>query len=441
MKHTHIFLLCVAAASGLASCSDQPDMYESTGGVPTVQYVRLADATKKDSMLTGAFMQTPICIVGNNLRSVRQIDFNDRTAVLNTSYITDNTLFVSVPKTMPSKVTDKMYLITTGGDTIAYDFKTLINAPTLIAMENEQVKPGEEAVIQGNYFLDYPEFPLSVEMAGNVIVPHENITSVSMNEIRFIVPADATEGPVKVKTKYGTTRSAFHWADSRGMLFDFDTPNAVTGVVLGNHGWHARDILSDDTSLSGNYLLLGNTAMGADGGWNDGNFSFEYWCGDWNGGFSGDGVKLSDLVDFTDWENMSVKFEMCIPDDGAWGAAPMQVIFAGPDKVTISTANNQFFRDDGNFHNNGWPRAIYAPWAGTGETYSTGGKWVTVTLPLGGNNGVFNKAYDGGAATMAFATPEDFASLTIFCVNAGGYQGVDCNPIIKIDNIRVVPNK
>ena len=219
------------------------------------------------------------------------------------------------------------------------------------------------------------------------------------------------------------------------MLFDFDTPNPVSGVVLGNHGWHAMKIQSDEHSLSGNYLLLGDVDMSADGAWNDGAFSFEYWAGDWNGGFSGDGVKLNDIVDFSDFENMSLKFEMCIPEDGKWAAAPMQVIFAGPDKVTISAANNTFFHAD-----DGWARAIYAPWKTSGS-YDTGGKWVTVTLPLGGQQGVFNKYWDGSAASTAPSKPDDFASLTIFCVNGGGYEGKDCHPIIRIDNIRAVPNK
>ena len=427
--------ITLLAMAGMTSCSDQPDAYETTGGTPSISYIRLADAASKDSLLTGAFQDTPICIVGNNLRSIVAMNFNDRPAVLNTSYMTDNTILLTVPKDIPDVVTDKIYMITTSNDTVAYDFKVLINPPTVLSMENEQAKAGEEGVIKGNYFLDYPDFPLTVEFPNNYVLPREYITSISMTEIRFTVPADAPAGFIKVKTKYGTTRSNFQFHDQRGILFDFDTPNPVSNVVLGNHGWHAMKIQADENSLSGNYLLLGDTDMTADGAWNDGAFSFEYWAGDWNGGFSGDGVKLSDIVDFTDFENMSLKFEICIPENGAWAAAPMQLIFAGPDKVTISTANNVFFHAD-----DGWGRAIYAPWKGTGA-YHTGGKWTTVTLPLGGDNGVFNKYWDGTAASAKPSKPEDFASLTIFCVNGGGYEGEDCHPIIRIDNIRAVPNK
>ena len=72
------------------------------------------------------------------------------------------------------------------------------------------------------------------------------------------------------------------------MLFDFDTPwNGVN--VLGNHGWHTQKIQKDGSSLSGNYLMLGDADMTKDGAWNDGNFSFEYWAGTWNNTFDAEG--------------------------------------------------------------------------------------------------------------------------------------------------------
>lgn len=61
---------------------------------PTIDYVRPVDAASKDSLLTGASLNNTICIVGRNLRSVTKINFNDQAAVLNTSYMTDNTIIV-----------------------------------------------------------------------------------------------------------------------------------------------------------------------------------------------------------------------------------------------------------------------------------------------------------------------------------------------------------
>ena len=70
-KILSIMLLGATAFTGLSitSCVDEPDKYEIAGGTPSIDYVRLCDVTKKDSMLTGAYMGTSICLVGNNLRS------------------------------------------------------------------------------------------------------------------------------------------------------------------------------------------------------------------------------------------------------------------------------------------------------------------------------------------------------------------------------------
>ena len=81
------------------------------------------------------------------------------------------------------------------------------------------------------------------------------------------------------------------------------------------------------------------------------------------------------------------------------------------------------------------PRALYRPWT-TNGSYDTGDKWVTVTLPLSSD---FIYGYSGARASGSLS-PKDFASLTIFLVG-GGINGTDCKPIIKLDNIRVIPLK
>lgn len=437
MKWT-LMVALATVGTVFTSCEDEPDKYQSTTSTPSISYIRPVDVASKDSLLTSASMNNAICIVGDNLRSIKELDFNDQKAVLNTSYMTDNTIIVTVPKTIPSVVSDKLYMITTNGDTLSYDFKVIVPAPTISSMSNEWAAAGESVTITGDYFLDYSNYPLSVMVGSKYSIPSSAIQSITKTQITFTMPDDVPTGEnFYIATKYGTTKAPFQYKDKRGMLFDFDTPWDGTNV-LGNHGWHAQKIQSDDTSLSGKYLMLGDADMGKDGGWNDGNFSFEYWAGTWSNTFDADGPKLNDIADFSDWNNKSIKFEMLIPSSNAWCAAPMQIIFAGTDKVTITTANNTFFHSG-----DGWGRALYMPWNNDNLSYDTNGKWVTVTIPIAD----FNKDWDGNVATKLFSSVEDFASLTIF-VTTGAYNdktaiptGKDCHPIIKIDNIRVVPNK
>lgn len=441
-----IFFMMISATT-LTSCEDQPDKFELTDGTPTINYIRMPYLAQSDSLISEASLKSIICLVGNNLTSIKEMYFNDQKAQLNTSYITKNTLLVQVPEVIPARVDDKIYMITKDQDTVTYDFHVSVPEPVINTMSCEYAKPGEDVTLYGNYFVNDPNVPLTLTLPDGQKIT--KFTSISQSAISFTMPECETEGPIEVSTVYGDSKSAFHYNESRGMLFDFDTPWDGTNI-LGNHGWHGRDILKDETSLSGNFVQLGNgsAVMSEDGGWDDTNFSFEYWCGSWDtpqNMTSGDGVALNQLVDFKNYKNMSLKFEMYIPSSNPWSAGAMQIAFEGYDKVTLSGnpidgytgtvagANAKIFNGEDGMGS--WGRAMYRPWTTTGS-YDTGNKWVTVTIPLTS----FTLDNKGATTDKIPSSAADFASLTMF-VTGGGVNGTECKPIIKIDNIRVVPNK
>lgn len=440
LKKTAVLASAIAGMA-LASCEQQPGKYEMADGVPEVRYVRPVNVDASDSLMTGAYMDNQICIVGENLRSIYELWFNDRKAILNTSFITDNTLIVTVPSELPGKVTNMMYMVTASRDTVKYEFNVLVPAPVLNSMSCEYTPAGESATIYGDYLLDDANQPLEIVFSGDV--PVTEITEITKTAVTFVIPEGAEEGSISVTTVNGTSSSAFHYLDSRGFLFDFDEG----GTGLSNNGWHDRVILSDETSLTGKFVQLGDgsTPLPADGGWVDKYYSFEYWPGVYDEPLTypegQNGMKLDDLVDFSDYENMTLKFELFIPSTNPWSAGAMQVIFAGTDKVTYSKED---IKDvDGNtvagannayFNNNVLPRGIYRPWTETGS-FHTDDRWITVSLPI--SEFVYGK--DGAVATGSL-TETDFSSLVIF-VSGGGINGVECTPIFKIDNIRVVPNR
>lgn len=154
IKWTMMMALAVVGL-GFSSCEDEPDKYEITGGTPSINYIRPVDYASRDSLMVQASLGSSICIVGNNLTSIKKIFFNDVPAVLNTSYMTGNTILLNVPETLPQQVTDSLYMITGGNDTIAYPFKVVIPAPIISSMSDEHAVPGEEVTLVGNYFLDY----------------------------------------------------------------------------------------------------------------------------------------------------------------------------------------------------------------------------------------------------------------------------------------------
>ena len=186
----------------ITSCEDEPDKYEIAEGLPTVHYVRLPDPAVADSLITGSYLSNTICIVGDNLRSVYELYFNDQKAILNTSLMTDHTIIVDVPSAIPSVVTNKMYLVNINKDTVAYDFNIQVPEPEITSMTNEYATPGTEVTINGNYFIDDPNVPLSITM-GNV--PVTEITSISQNAVSFVIPQGVSTSYINATSIYGTT--------------------------------------------------------------------------------------------------------------------------------------------------------------------------------------------------------------------------------------------
>ena len=114
-RYIKSIMLFAAAALGFASCEDYPDAFVLADGVPSVDYVRYAD---REVLIEQAYMGEIVCFVGENLCSVRELYFNEHPAVLNTSYMTDNTLIAAVPGKIPQVKTDKVYMITKNKDTL-----------------------------------------------------------------------------------------------------------------------------------------------------------------------------------------------------------------------------------------------------------------------------------------------------------------------------------
>ncbi len=408
--------IALAACSmiGFTACEDEPDKYEISGGKPTIRYIRPVNVESADSILTGAYMDNNICIVGENLRSITKMLFNDQEAKLIPSFITDNTMIVTVPGDIPGEVFNKIFMINNSNDTTTYDFKVLVPGPNINSMSNEWAKGGEQATIYGNYFVDDPNTPLSLSISGKKI----DIEAFNISTITFTVPEGLEEGPVEVTTVYGKKKARFNYHDTRGMLFD-DWDNGWPDDYANGqfkHGWHGARISNDEYSLDGYYLLLGDVDF-TDGAWDDSNLCFEYWPEATD--------RLSDRVSFANFANMALKFEVNIPSSNPWTNLSMQCIFTGDAQVTNATANNTFF------HDVDYPRGLWTPWNQTGS-YDTGGKWVTVTLPLS----TFKYLEDGTPAGTPL-TAENFTGLTLFIWN-GVQNGTTCHPIIRIDNIRAV---
>ena len=429
MKYLNKILAALTISAGFlaVSCEDQPDAFVPAEGVPSVDFIRYAD---RDIVITQAFMQEAVCLVGNNLRSINQLWFNDQEAVLNTSYITDNTLVVSVPKTKATVRTDKIYMITAAKDTVTYDFVVLAPAPVVKAMSNEYAKEGEEVTITGQYFIS----PITIEFQGAVI--EEADMKLSETAATFKIPAGTQPGVVKVTTASGTTKAPFQYRDPRGLITNFDG-----GTDIVPQGWNFKGEYKSENGVDGNYVELKSAnVLDVSGAWNE-DYKIDFWCGNWNGDpmsvTSGPGTPICYVVDFTDFKNMALKFEICIPKSNPWSSGAMQLIFTNSKNAANDSWQNNTFVHSSASDPAGLDlcRGLWRPWEATGE-FHTDDKWITVTVPF--SEFIYNS--DGTPGLVPLEKPEDFASFVIWAWS-GGVNGKECNPIFRIDNIRAVSVK
>lgn len=433
-RYINWFFVAALAMMGcfMTACEDQPDKYEIADGVPTLKYVRSPLPEEADSLLVGAYLGNTVCLVGDNLRSIYELYFNDQKATLNTSYMTDHTVLVDIPKNIPEEVTNKIYMVTKSGAKVDFDFNVMVPAPVVSSMSCEYAPAGSEAVLYGDYFVDDPNVPLTISMPGDITVEGEQITSITKTAIKFIVPVGAMQGNIRVKSIYGTGQSVFQYKDTRNILFDWD--GKYEGALAAGNSWNGDNekkgqILPSVPSVDNNYMVLGTTFLSG-GQWDTPpEYTMMYWP-DLN---ATEGcVPLYDLPQFKKMledytiEELALKFEVYVPTSNPWMAEGMQIMFTSLDEASIQKHNNDYF------YQTETPRGVWVPWEETGS-YDTGDQWVTVTLKMS----EFNKQLSGVVSETEL-TKEKLAGLSIF-LRGGGVDGKECEPIICIDNIRVVP--
>lgn len=440
-RYINWFFVAALAMMGcfMTACEDQPDKYEIADGVPTLKYVRSPLPEEADSLLVGAYLGNTVCLVGDNLRSIYELYFNDQKATLNTSYMTDHTVLVDIPKNIPEEVTNKIYMITKSGAKVDFDFSVMVPAPVVSSMSCEYAPAGSEAVLYGDYFVDDPNVPLTISMPGDITVEGEQITSITKTAVKFIVPEGAVQGNIRVKSIYGTGQSVFQYKDTRNILFDWD--EKYEGALAAGNSWNGDNekkgqILASVPPVDEKYMVMGPATLSGGQWQTPGEYLMMYWP---DPNATEGCVPLYNLPQFKKMledykiEELALKFEVYVPTSNPWMAEGMQIRFTSLDEVSMSNQTQDYIWNDDESHEEGKaPRGVWVPWEETGS-YDTNNQWVTVTLKMS----EFNKLVSGLASDTEF-TQDRFAGLSIF-LRGGGVDGKECEPIICIDNIRVVP--
>jgi hypothetical protein len=238
IKNTVLMLLALmGATSVMTSCK------KSDTGTPSISYIRVTRPESADSLLVGAGQGQLIAIVGSNLQDAEEIWFNDQQSLLTPTYVSSNSILVSVPSQIPMTVTNKLKIVFKDGFVLYYDFQVQISKPVVSSMLCEFVNDGEVATIQGNYFYA----PLTVTFTGGVT---GTIVSVKDQQLQVQIPAGAKPGPITVKTNFGEAKSNFYFRDDRNHVIDSDPYEGWwnSSYVVTNPG------AGEPAKISGNYI-------------------------------------------------------------------------------------------------------------------------------------------------------------------------------------------
>lgn len=397
---TYVLMLPMMSTVLLTSCEQDGNgvHIESPDGAPVIEYIRLSNPNTSDSLIVAAELGQEIVIIGSNLGGTRQVYFNDLEAEINPTWVTNRTIFVAVPGEAPTKVTDKIYLVNAGGDTMAYDFQVQIAPPVIDRLKSEWVPDGGELVIEGNYFFE----PITVMLPGDI---EGEISSIDQNTIRVIVPEGISSGTVSVTTNFGNVVSAQIFRDSRG-IFGTMEPDDYDGNLWHNRSWFSSEVETPEVpNINGYYIRLDRTIAG---GWQE-----------WFVGQRSEDAGAPNTINIATQN---------IPD----GA------FISPDKYSLKF---EMITLDTTDAEEGWHFYINSGSVDPGRTQSaaggtrayewtpglinTGGEWETMSIPMSEilkNN--------------TFAPSPIGYSFSFFYWNFAGTFEVD----FAIDNIRIVPN-
>ena len=401
-----IFAIVTLIAS---SCKDDNN---SSSGAPFISYVRVTNPASSDSLLAAAGQGQMIAIVGGNLQNTRQVWFNDQQTTLIPTYVTNTTLIVTVPSSVPMVVTDKMKLVFADGDSLLYDFQVTINAPIIDDTYCDYVADEATDTIYGRFFY----YPLTVTFPGGLSVSSGDsgsddvtVQQVDPNTSSAIlmvkVPIGAQPGQITVTSNFGSGKSNFMFRDNRNIFEGFDD-----GIDPGTNGTVVTDPgPSDPPSINGAYVRIAQTI----GGW-----AWIQVFARWNGDvvISSDAILHPDLYNF--------KFEVCTEKPfntngiRGWITDPA-IANNTPATPVVTSATGTYYS---------WiPTSADAPstLTGTFPPIDTQGTWKTITIPLDQFAAAEGSYFPG-------VLPSYFCAF-VFC--EGGT--LDCD--MSFDNFRIVP--
>ena len=396
-----LFLGMMMMITMLTSCNNDDD----SNGAPVITEIRNYAAAPNDTLVSKLVPGQWVVLKGSNLKNAVKIAFNGVAAQFDAGLFSDTYAVVQIPyvipfPSVPENQLNTIEVATTGGSTI-FNIDIVAGPPALAGISNENPVENDSVTVYGtNLFL-------VKELSFGGVGITDYIGKDDGTAISFVMPNSTTSGPLKITTASGEILTTFNVNDlTTGMLCNFDT--------IGSMAW-GTSTSNNDPDFPGNhgwYPILNTGVLGAgNGAWWEGGRSINIENGsEW--------VSTADLE--LDIDQFVLKFELNVPGD--WKDTSIFI---------LRDYNWDYI-------------ARFEPWKLSETkttTFTTAGKWVTITIPLT----EFRTKKDGkdGTGNSAVSLSELFGTkkktINFFTMNNGDKPTTGLRA--GIDNIRVVKIK
>lgn len=442
----YIWTLCLAfTALAFTACSDDDNDSQSTPMTINKIFLEDVKSSVPDREVTFARLGQLLRIEGTGFSGLKKIYVNGYDTYFNNALMTDNNVWVTLNGNTPvdkaeADVRNTIVLVKDGTQ-LTYEFTIRAAAPSVSYVDNTLPKAGEIVTVYGRNLQETSK----ITLPGGVEVT-ENIYNDEDGEFyAFYMPAGVTEsGSIVSEGANGMAVTPAYFNFNDCYIIDFDG-KGVQG------GWSAtyssEDLVSDPLGTGrGNVVMLIPQSRLDEGGVNAGISSIPGWWTAGNDEPTDDWNRMTSFIPSdTQLGEIALQFDVYVPEE-----------WSGSGQMEITLQNNLSSYGYGSTEttfttNIQYPTAtVWVPWLVDGKVvpYTTGNRWITVTIPLT----QFGKYSDeGGSHTFAEVIADR---------NAGSYRNFGflfCNPDLKysddlvfesskfdqkiyVDNFRIVPN-
>jgi hypothetical protein len=192
-----LFAMFAMVLGLFSSCDNDDTASGGSGGAASITSV--AKAVEGDLVPTKVGDPKNYYIIsGTGLSTVKKIYFNDFDTYFNPVLVTDTEIFVLIDEKTPYANASNQLKVVTAGGTILYDFVVAPPTPKFGSYNPINAAEGEVVTVYGDYFLN------PVVKVGTQDVP---VISSTLTEIKFKMPANATDKYITVTNISGSTVS------------------------------------------------------------------------------------------------------------------------------------------------------------------------------------------------------------------------------------------